>query len=59
MQDLFENYGTLPKEVKEILINYSEAEDYKDLEAMKNELEEIGYTFEYDLNCIAFNLQKL
>jgi hypothetical protein len=59
MQDLFENYETLPQEVTDILANYSEAESYKELDAMIYELEEIGYTCEYDLNCIAFNLQKL
>jgi hypothetical protein len=59
MQDLFENYETLPQEVTDILANYSEAESYKELDAMIYELNQVGYTCEYDLNCIAFNLQKL
>lgn len=57
--DLFEKINELPQEVQSILKRYENAEYYNELSNMVNDLELISYTFEFDLNCIAFNLQKL
>lgn len=57
--DLFEKINELPQEVQSILKRYENAENYDELNNMVDELESIGYTCEFDLNCIAFNLQKL
>lgn len=60
--DLFEYYELIPPHVKKILDKYNEGledGDYKTLEKAKNELESIGYTFDYDLGGGAFNLRKM
>ena len=57
--DLFEKYTELPQGVQSILKRYENAENYDELSNMVNDLELIGYTCEFDLNCIAFNLRKL
>ena len=60
--DLFEHYELIPPHVKKVLDKYNEGledGDYKTLEKAKNELESIGYTFDYDLGGGAFNLRKM
>lgn len=60
--DLFETPELIPAKVSAILEKYSEQleeGDYRELEKAKSELEKIGYTFEYDLNGIAYDLRKI
>jgi hypothetical protein len=60
--DLFEHYEDIPPHVKKVLDKYNEGleeGDYKTLEKAKNELESIGYTFDYDLGGGAYNLHKM
>jgi hypothetical protein len=60
--DLFEDYENIPPQVQEILDNYSEGiEDgnYKDLQDAKNDLEEIGYTFDFYLDGTAYDLRPI
>jgi hypothetical protein len=60
--DLFEHYEDIPPHVKKVLDKYKEGleeGDYKTLEKAKNELESIGYTFDYDLGGGAYNLHKM
>lgn len=59
LQDLFEVPETLPKEVQDILEKYCQADTYEDLNNMLAELKPLGYTFEYYLDAIPFNLTKL
>lgn len=60
-EDLFENYENLPKNLLDILNKYQMNEDlnYITIEKMLKEVNAIGYTFEYYLDCIPYNLQKL
>ncbi|MEY5041830.1 MAG: hypothetical protein RLZZ414_1383 [Bacteroidota bacterium] len=62
--DLFNDIDNLPVEVLNIINKYCEIEneiglDYPDLANFLNELNAVGYTFEYGLDAQAFNLQKI
>jgi hypothetical protein len=58
--DLFEDYEDQPEEVRNILAKYeAEENDYAVLDEMLAELEEIGYTFEYDLGGEPYDLRKI
>lgn len=65
MEDLFENIKTLPKEIKDLIEEYSEKAntgggvDYKDTKELQRKFEELGYTFEYGLDNEPHNLRKL
>jgi hypothetical protein len=60
MKDLFEHYETLPQEVKDIIDAFNEKETtYPVCEDLINALEEVGYTCEYDLEGVPFNLSVL
>lgn len=58
MKDLFETPDIIPKDVLDILTTF-EDNTYEECERIKNELEQIGYTFEYGLDAEPFNLKKL
>ena len=59
-QDLFDHHENLPKNLLDVLHKYQDNEDlnYITIEQMLKEVNEIGYTFEYYLDCIPHNLQK-
>lgn len=60
--DLFEDYKNIPSNVQEILDKYSqgfEDGDYAQLASAQKQLESIGYTFEYGLDGVAYNLRKI
>jgi hypothetical protein len=60
--DLFEDYENIPADVQDILDRYSEDfEDgnYSGMEEALMQLESIGYTFDYDLNGIAYDLRPI
>ena len=60
--DLFEEYEKIPSKVGEILNKYEQGiqdGDYEILEKAKEELEKIGYTFEYYLDGLAYDLRKI
>jgi hypothetical protein len=62
--DLFWDLDLLPIEVKVIIEKYQLIDtdtglNYSDLANMLKELEILGYTFEYGLDAIPFNLQKI
>ena len=60
--DLFDDYENIPQEVKEILDEYSEAiedSDYEMIEKARNEVEHVGYTFDFDLGGNLYGLRKL
>ena len=56
--DLFEVVITLPQEVQDVL-NTFEDETYDECRRLLDELEPLGYTFEYYLDAVPFNLKKL
>ena len=64
MTDLFEHYETLPKEVADIYWKYSEIAaseglDYNTCNKYLNEMNAVGYTFEYGLDGEPMNLTKI
>jgi len=59
-QDLFEIYETLPDNIQNVLLKYSGMDEtYENCNSLLNELIPLGYTFEYYLDAIPFNLQKI
>ena len=60
MKDLFEDYENLPISVLKILEKHENSEqDYASCEQLVKELNAVGYTCEYYLDAIPYNLQKI
>ena len=58
--DLFDNWQTLPETMQNVLNKYAEIEhDYNTLEAMQKECEALGYTFDFGLDCVPYDLQEI
>jgi hypothetical protein len=60
--DLFEDYENIPAEVQMILDEYSESfedGDYIGLSKAQNELEQIGYTFDFYVDGDAYGLRPM
>ncbi len=60
--DLFEDYQNIPKKVKVVLDKYEEDfqdGNYKGLAEALKELKAIGYTFDYYLDGVAYDLRKI
>jgi hypothetical protein len=58
--DLFEDIDSLPENVQAVLAKYSGADEtYTNAEEMLAELEPLGYTFEYGLDALPFNLREI
>ena len=58
MNDLFETTELLPKEVIDILETF-EDNTYDECRRVQDELETIGYTYDYYLDAQPYNLRKL
>lgn len=63
-KDLFETPSKLPKKVKAILRQYNDLEmekgiQYADLIRMGKEMAENGYSFDFYLDCVPYNLKKI
>ncbi len=59
-EDLFENQEKLPQEIRDILDRYSEEEaTYETVGNMLNELQPLGYTFDYGLDAEPYGLRKI
>jgi hypothetical protein len=58
--DLFETPELIPGNVQDIISKYENLDSftYVTIENMLKQLNKIGYTFEYYLDCIPNNLQK-
>jgi len=62
MLDLFEHYEQIPVNLQSILNKYENDfldGNYSGLEKALKECNKIGFTFDYDLNGIAFNLRPI
>jgi hypothetical protein len=62
MLDLFENYEQIPINLQSILNKYEDDfndGNYSGLKKALKECEEIGFTFDYGLDGIAFNLRPI
>ena len=58
--DLFEQYEKLPQNVLDVLSRYEEEDfTYESCEALKNDLEAIGYTCDYGLDATPYGLREL
>lgn len=57
MTDLFNTPELIPDNVRQIL--RQEAESYEELDNLIARVNELGYTFDYDLHCEPYNLRKL
>ena len=60
-KDYFEFYDEQPKEVQDILSNYNldEGVNYDELDFIKSELNEIGWTMDYGLSAEPYDLRPL
>jgi hypothetical protein len=61
MKDLFETPELIPSEVQEILETFDEDKPntYLELDRLVNELENIGYTFDYYLDADPYGLRPI
>jgi hypothetical protein len=60
MQDLFESPELWPADLRAILALYlTKDQTYANLLKLENDLLQIGYSIEYGLDCMAYNLQKI
>jgi hypothetical protein len=60
MVDLFEYPELWPANLRAILALYlAKEQTYRNLIRLENDLLKIGYSIEYGLDCMAFNLQKI
>lgn len=58
--DLFEDQESLPAHIKQIINRFNSREpEYASCEQLVNELEREGYTCEYGLDAVPFNLAKI
>lgn len=57
--DLFEHLETLPKEVQNTLNKYDYIDTYESCNQLLEELKPLGYTFDYYLDAVPYNLRKL
>ena len=60
--DLFEDYENIPPKVQKVLDKYAESfedEDYAGLGKAQKELEKIGYTFDFYLDGVAYDLRPV
>lgn len=62
--DLFEHIETLPQPVQDVLNKWEQYEivnglSYKELDQFLKELKPLGYSFEYGLDAIPYELKKI
>jgi hypothetical protein len=60
MQDLFEYPEKWPANLRAVLFAYiAKEQNYTNLLQLETDLEKIGYSIQYGLDCVAYNLQKV
>jgi hypothetical protein len=60
MIDLFEYPNKQPAKLRALLLAYlTKDQTYANLMQLERELKKIGYSIEYGLDCMAYNLQKI
>lgn len=58
--DLFETFDQVPKRIRNIFATLDENEcGYKELNRIQIEVEKLGYTFDYYLDAVPYNLRKI
>jgi hypothetical protein len=60
MLDLFEYPETWPANLRALLFAYiAKEQNYSNILQLEKDLFKIGYSIEYGLDCMAYNLQKI
>jgi hypothetical protein len=60
MVDLFEYPELWPANLQALLFTYiAKEQTYANLMQLENDLLKLGYSIQYGLDCVAFNLQKI
>jgi hypothetical protein len=60
MEDLFEYPETWPVDLRALLFAYiAKEQNYSNILQLERDLFKIGYSIEYGLDCMAYNLQKI
>jgi hypothetical protein len=64
MKDLFECPNKLPSKIQVILVRFNDLEikrgiQYADLVKMGKEMAKNGYSFDFYLDCVPYNLRKV
>jgi hypothetical protein len=58
--DLFEDFANLPQSVQDVFEEFSTDElTYDNCQALLNALEPLGYTFEYGLDGVPYDLRRI
>ena len=57
--DLFQTPELLPQNIQDLINSYGEIETYQDCESLLKTLKPLGYSFEYYLDAVPFNLNKI
>jgi hypothetical protein len=58
--DLFEYPELWPSDLKALLVSYiTKEQTYANLIQLENDLKKLGYSIQYGLDCVAYNLQKI
>jgi hypothetical protein len=60
MLDLFEYPELWPANLRAILALYlTKEQTFENIKSLENDLIKIGYSIEFGLDCVAYNLQKI
>jgi hypothetical protein len=60
MQDLFEYPEKQPAKLRALLLAYNaKDQNYQNLIQLENDLLKLGYSIQYGLDCIPYNLHKI
>jgi hypothetical protein len=60
MLDLFEYPETWPVDLRAFLFEYiAKEQNYSNILQLEKDLLKLGYSIEYGLDCMAYNLQKI
>lgn len=60
MKDLFETPDLIPENIKSVINTFDENVDsYVELRRLVNEIEELGYTFDFYLNAEPYGLRPI
>ena len=60
MKDLFETPDLIPENIKSVINTFDESVDsYVELRRLVNEVEELGYTFDFYLNAEPYGLRPI
>ena len=58
--DLFEDFDNLPSDVQAVIMEFEDSEqDYNTCQELVEALEEVGYTCDYILTAVPYNLRKI